>query len=267
MSQSSTTTFTTDSSGTSITPSYFKSQPTHWTEFQLLFSMQVDSDFIKSHVHELSNVRFPLVWHPPPIAATSSSLSSSNENSIKKKASITSGDSFAPTSAKVASLFGGSSTSSSKSKKKRSSNATRTPTPIAVHGAFEVGAHIEQTVVQPKFTWTPLVQPNFDDDDDDEEAVSMKPIRKSRRRELFLSGSAPPQVELLSIIRVHKPTRIDRNQYPYARLDRVCCVKTNDSTYPDIVFEARSTKERDWLVFSLKLIVARRSQLSYSVPS
>jgi len=38
-------------------------------------------------------------------------------------------------------------------------------------------------------------------------------------------------------------------------------VKTNDSTYPNIVLEARSTKERDWLVFSLKLIVARLASI------
>jgi len=86
----------------------------------------------------------------------------------------------------------------------------------------------------------------------------------ANHRELFLSGSAPPQVELLSIIRVNKAsstTDLDKNLYPYARSDRTCIVSTNDTQHPTIVLEARSSQERDWLVFSLKLIVARLASI------
>jgi hypothetical protein len=111
-------------------------------------------------------------------------------------------------------------------------------------------------VVQPKFSWTPVVQPNLSNN-----TTNNRNNNNRRRRELLLSGSAPPQVELLSIIRVNKPTRLDRNMYPYARLDRVCCITTNDTNYPNIVLECPSEKERDWLVFILKLIVARLASI------
>jgi len=68
----------------------------------------------------------------------------------------------------------------------------------------------------------------------------------------------------LSIIRVNKACayqRWDQNRYPYARLDRTCVVSTNDTNHSTIVLEARSSQERDWLVFSLKLIVARLASI------
>jgi len=63
----------------------------------------------------------------------------------------------------------------------------------------------------------------------------------------------------LSIIRVNKACayqRWDRNHYTYARLNCTCVVSTNNTNHSTIVLEARSSQERDWLVFSLKLIVA-----------
>ena len=219
-------------------PQYFHSYPTHWTEFQLLFSGNVDEDSIKSQVHELSNVRFPLVWHPRDV---------SRENS---KAKTEGGDTkqvnriHSSTSSKITSL------SSNANEESSSNSAKGTTFPISVQGAFEVGAHLEQMVVQPKFTWTPTVQPN---------RLSEDP--EANHRELFLSGSSPPQVELLSIIRVNTAMELDRNLYPYARLERTCIVTTNDKKHPTIVLEARSIQERDWLVFSLRLIVARLASI------
>lgn len=219
-------------------PSYFQSYPTHWTEFQLLFSRNVDEESVKSHVHELSNVRFPLVWHP---RASSPSKATGEAKSMASDSSKM----HCPTSVKIASL-------SSNANKEKSSNRKGTPFPISVDGCFEVGAHLEHMVVQPKFTWTPLVQPEQLSDDPE-----------SNHREIFLSGSAPPQVELLSIIRVNKAgaKKLDKNLYPYARPDRTCIVTTNDANHPTIVLEARSTQERDWLVFALKLIVARLASI------
>jgi hypothetical protein len=188
-------------------PPFFQS-PTQWTEFHLLYSAM--DDFTKSHVQELSNVRFPLIWHPP---------------------------------------YGKKHT-----KPGKPPVPTSTPSPLACHGVFEVGAHLEHTVVQPKFTWSPVLQPNLEDD-----------------RKILLSGSQPHSVELLSIIRVNTPTPTtrasltgsgwDRNLYPFCRLDRTLCVTTNDLTHPYLVFEARSQSERDWLAMALKLIVARLASI------
>ena len=233
--------------GQHLLPSYFQSFPTHWTEFQLLFSRNVDEDSVKSHVHELSNVRFPLVWHPrasPPQTGDSMKAEES-----KDKAKATSRNNIhSSTSAKIASL----SSNASEEPSSDASPSKGTPYPISVQGAFEVGAHLEHMVVQPKFTWTPLAQP-----------VRLSEDPEANHRELFLSGSSPPQVELLSIIRVNKAMakNLDRNLYPYARPERTCIVSTNDQKHPTIVLEARSTQERDWLVFSLKLIVARLASI------
>jgi hypothetical protein len=234
-------------------PSYFQSFPTHWTEFQLLFSRNVDEESVKSHVHELSNVRFPLVWHPgaqtPPQGSSSNNGSATTKGDGKATAATESAM-HCPTSVKIASLSSNASEDTSSDTKQGSRKGT--PFPISVHGAFEVGAHLEHMVVQPKFTWTPNTQPHRITGDPD-----------ANHHELFLSGSAPPQVELLSIIRVNKAVAksLDRNMYPYARVDRTCIVSTNDANHPTIVLEARSTQERDWLVFSLKLIVARLASI------
>ena len=231
-------------------PSYFQTFPTHWTEFQLLFSRNVDEESVKSHVHELSNVRFPLVWHP---GAPSSNQKRKTKTEDGKPASkgVSVRDIHCSTSAKIASLANNGPDPKSKDNDS-SRNRKGTPFPISVVGAVEVGAHLEHMVVQPKFTWMPVAQPHRISKDSE-----------VNQRELFLSGSSPPQIELLSIIRVNKAhhNQLDRNLYPYARADRTCIVSTNDSNHPTIVLEARSTQERDWLVFSLKLIVARLASI------
>jgi hypothetical protein len=115
--------------------------------------------------------------------------------------------------------------------------------PLAVMGAFEVGAHLDNLVVQPKFTWSPAHEPNLDN------------------RRINLSCGEPDSIELLSVIRVVKPTKLNRRVYPFARLDRTCCITTNDERFPYLVFEAPSCQERDWLVTALKMIVARLASI------
>lgn len=110
-------------------------------------------------------------------------------------------------------------------------------------GAFEVGAHLDNLVVQPKFTWSPVYEPHLN------------------QRRIRLSGTEPDSIELLSIIRVVKPTQLNRNLYPFARLERTCCITTNDEAFPYLVLEAPSTRERDWLVNALKMIVARLASI------
>lgn len=97
--------------------------------------------------------------------------------------------------------------------------------------------------MQPKFTWSQTFEPHLP------------------RRKIQLSGREPDAIELLSIIRVVKPTKLNRNLYPFARLDRTCCITTNDEEFPYLVFEAASTRERDWLVNAMKMIVARLASI------
>eukprot|EP00934_Nitzschia_sp_Nitz4_P003319 Nitzschia sp. Nitz4//scaffold159_size51929//6639//8448//NITZ4_006872-RA/size51929-augustus-gene-0.74-mRNA-1//1//CDS//3329537553//3309//frame0 len=120
---------------------------------------------------------------------------------------------------------------------------TKMNPPAAVTGTFEVGAHLDSVVVQPKFTWSPCYEPNLDN------------------RRIRLSGAEPHSIELLSIIRVVKPTSLNRRLYPFARLDRTCCITTNDENFPYLVFEAPTTQERDWMVKALKMIVARLASI------
>jgi hypothetical protein len=98
-------------------------------------------------------------------------------------------------------------------------------------------------VVQPKFTWSPAYEADL------------------QKRKICLSGGDPHSVELLSIIRVVKPKKLDRDLYPFARLDRTCCISTNDERFPYLVFEASSPRERNWLVTALKMIVARLASI------
>lgn len=120
---------------------------------------------------------------------------------------------------------------------------TKRSPPVAVTGAFEVGAHLDNVVVQPKFTWSPAYEPHLDN------------------RKIRLSGAEPHSIELLSIIRVVKPTKLNRRLYPFARLDRTFCITTNDEQFPYLVLEAASTRERDWMVKALKIIVARLASI------
>ncbi len=125
----------------------------------------------------------------------------------------------------------------------KGTDTIKSKAPIAVACAFEVGAHLDNLVVQPKFTWSPTFEPNL------------------LQRKIRLSGTEPDSIELLSIIRVVKPRELNRNLYPFARLERTCCITTNDEDYPYLVFEAQSTRERDWLVNALKIVVARLASI------
>jgi len=122
-------------------------------------------------------------------------------------------------------------------------DAVKRKPPLSVSCAFEVGAHLDNLVVQPKFTWRPSYEPDL------------------HRRKIKLSGAEPDSIELLSIIRVVKPTQLNRNLYPFARLDRTCCITTNDEKFSYLVFEAPSVRERDWLVNAMKMIVARLASI------
>ena len=113
--------------------------------------------------------------------------------------------------------------------------------PVSVSAWFELGAHLDHTVVQPKFVWSPTYESDL-----------------SKRR-VQISGGAPNMLELLSIIRVVAPRKLDRTKYPFARLDRTICVSTNEDNV--FVFETPSAEERDTLVSAMKMLVARLASI------
>jgi hypothetical protein len=96
-------------------------------------------------------------------------------------------------------------------------------------------------VVQPKLIWSPTYEPDLES------------------RKVRLSCSEPDSLELLSIIRVRKLSKSDRKLYPFARLNNACCITTTDQK--QYIFEADSTERRDWLVDSIKLVVARLASI------
>lgn len=112
--------------------------------------------------------------------------------------------------------------------------------PLAVAATFEVGTHLDQKVVQPKLSWT---------------AVNKNKDQKK------MSQVDSDWIELLSIIRVITPQKLNRKYYPFARTDRTLCIVANDDRNPYLVFEAESSSQRDWLVTALKMTVARLASI------
>jgi hypothetical protein len=107
--------------------------------------------------------------------------------------------------------------------------------PVAVKAWIERGQRLD-TIIQPKLSWQSIHRSN-------------KP--KGNRIEV----PSVTFIELLDITRIVTVGRIDRNRYPFAKRMHCFIVKTiNDETY---FFEAKSFAERNRLVYSLKLLVAR----------
>jgi hypothetical protein len=114
--------------------------------------------------------------------------------------------------------------------------------PVSVRGWFEMGSRLYNRVIQPKFMWRENYQPNL-----------------LNHKRLGLSGKSPHSLDLLNMIRILKPTTLDRTMYPFAKIDRTFTILSH--TNENFVFEAASTEERDWLVHGLKLVVARLASM------
>eukprot|EP00526_Cylindrotheca_closterium_P023946 CAMPEP_0113606934 /NCGR_PEP_ID=MMETSP0017_2-20120614/3120_1 /TAXON_ID=2856 /ORGANISM="Cylindrotheca closterium" /LENGTH=198 /DNA_ID=CAMNT_0000515513 /DNA_START=73 /DNA_END=666 /DNA_ORIENTATION=+ /assembly_acc=CAM_ASM_000147 len=117
---------------------------------------------------------------------------------------------------------------------------------MAVSATFEVGTHLDQKVVQPKLTWNACGS-----------LSNNKKMQGPAKRSQLDSN----WVELLSIIRVITPTKLNRKLYPFARTDRTLCIVANDHRNPYLVFEAETPEQRDWLVTALKMTVARLASI------
>jgi hypothetical protein len=113
--------------------------------------------------------------------------------------------------------------------------------PVSVQGWFETGSRLQKALIHPKFMWRETYQPDIEN------------------RKLSMSCRAPASLDLFNIIRILKPSGIDRTDYPYAKLDHSFTIKNHDGEV--YLFEAKSTRERDWFVHGLKLLVARLASM------
>jgi hypothetical protein len=115
--------------------------------------------------------------------------------------------------------------------------------PVSVQCWFEMGSRLQNTLIHPKFMWRETYIPDID-----------------HHRKLSDSCRAPSALDILTMVRILIPTKLDRTAFPYAKLDHTFTIKT--STGESLhVFEAQSTKERDWFVHGLKLVVARLASM------
>mmetsp|Transcript_30993 Transcript_30993/g.45977 ORF Transcript_30993/g.45977 Transcript_30993/m.45977 type:complete len:801 (-) Transcript_30993:234-2636(-) len=118
--------------------------------------------------------------------------------------------------------------------------AASNKSPISVQGWFEMGSRLENRVIQPKFMWRKTYQPNL-----------------STHRKL--SCETPDSIELLSMVRILKPTQLNRKHFPFAKVDHSFSILANNKDL--YLFEAQSSQERDWIVHGLKLVVARLASM------
>jgi hypothetical protein len=106
--------------------------------------------------------------------------------------------------------------------------------PVAVDAWLERGQRLI-TIIQPKWMWKPKPR----------DAVGVE-----NHQLVAIKG-----IELLDITRILKVARVNRTYYPFAKPSNSFMIKTIDNE--EFCFEAKSPVERDRLVYSLKLVIAR----------
>jgi len=124
------------------------------------------------------------------------------------------------------------------------SSSPTNPTPLHTQAWFEMGTCLKSTLVQPKFMWRGAYHRPNDDDSSNANRNIKGPAFQS-----------PHFVELLNIVRVIAPNRVDRKIYPFCRLTHAFTVGTSQEE--TFLFEAATEMERNRFVLGLKLVVAR----------
>ena len=117
----------------------------------------------------------------------------------------------------------------------------RVQTPRCIQLWFERGNRIRRNdIVEPKLMWRDAFHP---------ELISQRKLNES-------STKRPYQLCLLTICRILEATEnIDRKKYPFAKISCSFFVRTcEDEEY---LFEAINEEERDNIVYTWKLLVAR----------
>jgi len=112
-------------------------------------------------------------------------------------------------------------------------------TPVTVKVWCEMGTRLKSKVIQPKLMWQESYEPE---------------LHQNRRLAL-----ACQSIDLLTIVRILKPTYLDRDEYPFAIPDHSFLVHSLDGDV--FLFETENTIERDLFVGGLKLAVARLASM------
>jgi hypothetical protein len=115
-----------------------------------------------------------------------------------------------------------------------SEGSINSATPQAVTVWIEPGRRVRNELVSPKFVW--------------------KSLHKSNRKVAY-QRSEVKSLDILDINRILNVEKLDRSRHPFAKTRNTFIMKTlQDETF---LFEASSASERDRLVHSIKLMVAR----------
>ena len=110
--------------------------------------------------------------------------------------------------------------------------------PLAIDAWLERGQNLSHSLIQPKWLWKPKPRENG-------AAASLKLLSPSLR-----------SVELLDVTRILRmEDKADRTVHPFAKPAHCFLIKTIHGD--EFCFEAPNEAERDHLVYSLKLVIAR----------
>lgn len=105
---------------------------------------------------------------------------------------------------------------------------------------FERGNRIRRNdILEPKLMWRDAYHPDL---------ASTRTLNRS-------TTQGPYKICLLSICRILEAHKIDRTKYPFAKKSCSFMIKTSDDE--EFVFEASTPKQRDFIVNTWKLVVAR----------
>lgn len=113
--------------------------------------------------------------------------------------------------------------------------ATQPTRPVAVDAWLERGQHLAYALIQPKWMW---------------KAKPRESTGFTKFQNVNLQG-----IELLDITRILRMEDVEGSNQPFARACHCFLVKSIDNE--ELCFEAQSVEERDRLVYSLKLVIAR----------
>jgi len=132
--------------------------------------------------------------------------------------------------------------SSKKKKKVPSGSRYSTPTvsPRCIKLWFERGNRIRHNdVLEPKLMWRDAYHPDL----------------TSQRKLNISTIKGPQQICLLNICRIMEANKLNRKKYPFAK--KCCSFIIRTSEDEEFVFETASKQERDEIVYTWKLVVAR----------
>lgn len=118
----------------------------------------------------------------------------------------------------------------------RVSAHTKSYSPIRVKAWIELGTQLRSRLIQPKLVWKIMTE------------LELETAKCS------LSNVGLRKVELLDIVKVLDPNKVDRSKYPFAKRSTSFIIRTTSECF---MFETLSQVEKDKIIAGLKLTIAR----------